>query len=97
MSKILVIEDHSQMRENLALMLEMEGFAVFRAENGHRGIELARSRAPDLILCDVMMPEADGYETLSALRADKRKRSSKASPIATSATFLSARNAESVS
>ena len=58
------------MRENLVLMLEMEGFSVFCAEDGHRGIELARSRAPDLILCDVMMPGLDGHGVLRALRAD---------------------------
>src|SRR5437667_8355398 len=58
------------MRENLALMLEMEGFAVSRAEDGNRGSELARSQAPDLILCDVMMPGVDGHDVLRALRAD---------------------------
>src|SRR5438445_8357900 len=70
MHRILVIEDHAPMRENLVLMLEMEGFAVFWAEQGRRGVELARSQAPDLILCDVMMPELDGYGVLQALRAD---------------------------
>jgi DNA-binding NarL/FixJ family response regulator len=58
------------MRENLALMLEMEGFAVSRAEDGQRGLELARSHVPDLILCDVMMPGLDGHGVLKALRAD---------------------------
>src|ERR1051326_8041567 len=70
MSKILVIEDHFQMRENLALMLELEGFAVFHAEDGQHGLELARSHAPDLILCDVMMPGLDGHGVLRALRSD---------------------------
>jgi len=70
MSKILVIEDHFQMRENLALMLEMEGFEVSRAEEGNSGLELARSWSPDLILCDVMMPGLDGHSVLRALRAD---------------------------
>jgi len=69
-TKILVIEDHHQMRENLALMLEMEGFAVSGAEDGNRGLELARSWSPDLILCDVMMPGVDGHDVLRALRAD---------------------------
>jgi len=58
------------MRENLALMLEMEDFAVFHAEDGHRGLELARCQVPDLILCDVMMPGLDGHGVLRALRAD---------------------------
>jgi len=70
MKKILLIEDHPPMRENLVIMLEMEGFEVRCAEQGRRGLELARSVAPDLILCDVMMPELDGYGVLQALRAD---------------------------
>ena len=70
MTKILIIEDNPQMRENLALMLEMEGFAVSRAEDGQRGLEVARSHPPDLILCDVMMPGLDGHGVLKALRAD---------------------------
>ena len=70
MSRILIIEDNPHMRENLALMLEMEGFAVSRAEDGQRGLELARSHVPDLILCDVMMPGLDGHGVLKALRAD---------------------------
>ena len=70
MQRILIIEDHRQMRENLALMLEMEDFAVFHAEDGHRGLELARCQVPDLILCDVMMPGLDGHGVLRALRAD---------------------------
>ena len=68
--KILLIEDHAQMRENLILMLEMEGFAVVSAEQGLRGLQLARSHAPDLILCDVMMPGLDGHGVLQALRAE---------------------------
>ncbi len=70
MKKILIIEDSSQMRANLILMLEMEGFVVFSAEDGYRGVELARNKAPDLILCDIMMPGLDGYGVLQALRAD---------------------------
>jgi DNA-binding NarL/FixJ family response regulator len=70
MKKILVIEDHLPMRENLVLMLEMEGFSVLSAEDGLSGIEMARGRGPDIILCDVMMPGLDGYGVLAALRAD---------------------------
>jgi DNA-binding NarL/FixJ family response regulator len=70
MKTILIIEDQRQMRENLTLMLEMEGFAVLPAADGRRGIELAASRTPDLILCDVMMPELDGHSVLEALRGD---------------------------
>src|SRR5690242_13820786 len=67
---ILLIEDQVVMRENLTLMLEMEGFEVMQAEHGRAGLELARMRVPDLILCDVMMPELDGYGVLQALRAE---------------------------
>lgn len=68
MNKILVIEDNVQMRTNLALMLEMEGFAVFCAGDGLSGVELARRRQPDVILCDIMMPGLDGHGVLKALR-----------------------------
>jgi len=51
-------------------MLEMEGFAVIWADQGLRGLQLARSHAPDLILCDVMMPGLDGHGVLQALRAE---------------------------
>jgi DNA-binding NarL/FixJ family response regulator len=70
MNKILIIEDQPQMRRNLAFMLEMEKFAVLTAENGRQGLELARQHAPDLVICDVMMPELDGYAVLQALRAE---------------------------
>ena len=67
---ILLIEDQAAMRENLALMLQMEGYMVVEAENGKIGVEKARKQIPDLILCDVMMPELDGFGVLQALRAD---------------------------
>jgi DNA-binding NarL/FixJ family response regulator len=68
MSKILVIEDQPQMRKNLVTILELEGFQVVSAENGRRGVELAKAELPDLILCDVMMPELDGFGVVAALR-----------------------------
>lgn len=67
---ILLIEDQAAMRENLTLMLQMEGYMVVEAENGKIGVEKARKQIPDLILCDVMMPELDGFGVLQALRAD---------------------------
>ena len=70
MKKILLIEDHPQMRENLQLMLEMEGYVVVVAGDGRRGIEVARRELPDVILCDVMMPELDGFGVLQTLRGD---------------------------
>ena len=69
MSKILVIEDEQYIRENIAEMLEAENFTVIEAENGKRGVDLAQKSLPDLILCDVMMPELDGYYVLSEVRS----------------------------
>lgn len=70
MPLILIIEDEPQTRENLALILEMEGFNVLTAGDGREGIEAARRVRPDLILCDIMMAELDGYGVLRELRAD---------------------------
>src|SRR5215510_6051602 len=71
MKKILVIEDQAPMRRNIALLLEMEGFQVVTAENGASGIATARKESPDLVLCDVTMPELDGYGVVQALRAER--------------------------
>ncbi len=69
MKRILVIEDQAPMRRNLALMLEMEGFEVHTAENGRIGVEAALAHRPDLVICDVMMPELDGHAVVQTLRA----------------------------
>jgi DNA-binding NarL/FixJ family response regulator len=70
MKKILVIEDEPEMRRNLTTILRLEKFHPLPAENGRVGVELAKKEKPDLILCDVMMPELDGYGVIAALRAD---------------------------
>jgi DNA-binding response OmpR family regulator len=70
MTRILIIEDQREMRENLATILEMEHYTVLRAANGREGLDLARAEPPDVILCDVMMPELDGHAVLRALRGD---------------------------
>ena len=70
MKKILVIEDHALMRRNVVTILTMEGYTAISAPNGREGLTLARSEAPDLILCDILMPELDGHQVLAALRAD---------------------------
>ena len=72
MNKILVIEDETETRDNLVLMLEMEGFKALSAPNGMAGVELAKKELPDVILCDVSMPKLDGYGVLEALRADEK-------------------------
>src|SRR5580765_7036242 len=68
--KILVIEDEPEMLYNLVSILRLEKFEPIAAENGRAGVAAARREKPDLILCDVMMPELDGYGVLAALRAD---------------------------
>jgi len=70
MKKILVIEDEPEMRRNLTTILRLEKFQPLDAENGRIGVEMAKREKPDLILCDVMMPEMDGYGVIAALRAD---------------------------
>ena len=67
MKKILIIEDHEDIRENLAEILDLAGYETFTAENGKMGVEIAEKERPDLVLCDVMMPVLDGYGTLSIL------------------------------
>jgi anti-anti-sigma factor len=68
MTTILAIEDEVSIRANLQDILELEGFDVLTAANGKVGVELARSHRPDLIICDVSMPELNGYDVLMALR-----------------------------
>lgn len=70
MKKILVIEDEPEMRRNLLTILKLEKFQPIGAENGRVGLEVVKREKPDLILCDVMMPELDGHGVLSALRED---------------------------
>ncbi len=65
--KILVIEDNSEVRENLEEILELSGYQVLLAEDGKVGVELALNEQPDLILCDVMMPRLDGFGVLNIL------------------------------
>jgi DNA-binding response OmpR family regulator len=69
MTKILIIEDTVQLRESVADALELEGYEVIQAGNGEIGIRLAMEHMPDLILCDIVMPEMDGYDVLQSLKA----------------------------
>ena len=70
MKRILVIEDEPEMRRNISALLRYHEYQPLEAENGRTGVELARREKPDLILCDVMMPELDGYGVLQALQQD---------------------------
>lgn len=67
MKKILIIEDNTDVRENLEEILELSGYVVTSAPNGKEGVSKAQSELPDLILCDIMMPELDGYGVLHIL------------------------------
>src|SRR5690606_35960882 len=66
-TKILIIEDNLDIREGTTEILELAGYEVIAAENGKIGVELAQSNLPDLIICDIMMPELDGYGVLYLL------------------------------
>jgi DNA-binding NarL/FixJ family response regulator len=74
MKKILIIEDEPTTRDNLCEILVMEGFTPLAAANGNIGVTTALRELPDLILCDVTMPELDGHGVLSALRAEAATR-----------------------
>jgi DNA-binding NarL/FixJ family response regulator len=70
MKKILVIEDEPDMRRNICALLRYNDYKAIEAENGRQGVELAHRDKPDLILCDVMMPELDGHGVLRILQQD---------------------------
>lgn len=67
MKKILLIEDNKDVRENTAEILALAGYNVFTARNGKEGVEAAQKEAPDLVICDIMMPVLDGYGVLHLL------------------------------
>ncbi len=65
--KILIIEDNDDIRESSIEILELAGYEVLEAQNGKIGVDLAQRHLPDMILCDIMMPELDGYGVLYLL------------------------------
>ncbi len=68
MKTVLVIEDEAQTRNMFLRCLEFEGFSAFGANDGSQGLTLAQTHQPDLVVCDIMMPDMDGYSVLSTLR-----------------------------
>ncbi len=72
MKKILLIEDDTILRENTAELLELSNFEVLTASNGKLGVIAAKEYLPNVILCDIMMPELDGYGVLDALSKDEK-------------------------
>ena len=71
MRKLLVIDDHDDIRENIAEILTLAGYAATTAANGKKGVEAALKDRPDLVICDIMMPELDGYGVLHLLRKNE--------------------------
>jgi two-component system alkaline phosphatase synthesis response regulator PhoP len=86
MTRVLVIEDSTDLAEGLRYNLELEGYAVKVAEDGNTGLACAREWQPDLVILDLMLPGIDGYQVLRSLRADGRQ---------TPVLILSARGEES--
>src|SRR4026209_642317 len=75
MKSILVIEDNKDIRENTAEILDLAGYKTFTAENGKKGVDIAIREKPDIIVCDIMMPELDGYGVLHLLRKNETTQS----------------------
>lgn len=71
MKSVLVIDDNADIRDNTAEILDLAGYKTFTAENGKRGVDLAVKEKPDVIVCDIMMPELDGYGVLHLLRKNE--------------------------
>jgi len=70
MKKILIIEDHPDMRELLTWQVELMGFAALTAKQGSEGLEKAESENPDLIILDIMMPGIDGWQAARELKGN---------------------------
>ncbi|WP_405223985.1 response regulator [Dokdonia sp. Asnod1-B02] len=70
MKKVLLIEDDMALRENTAELLELSNYEVTTAPNGRIGIDLAIANPPQIVVCDIMMPEVDGYGVLEALSSN---------------------------
>lgn len=72
MQKILIIEDEQILRQQIVRLLQLEGFEAMEATNGRIGVELAIKNPPDLIICDILMPELDGFGVLQSVRENAR-------------------------
>ncbi|NJM26610.1 MAG: response regulator [Bacteroidia bacterium] len=72
MKRILLIEDNADVRENTGEILSLANYEVLTANNGKEGVERAQLELPDLIICDIMMPELDGYSVLHILSKNEK-------------------------
>ena len=70
MKTILVVDDEENIRDLATMYLQKEGYAVITAVDGEEGLEAARSKKPDLVVLDVMMPRMDGLDVCRALRRE---------------------------
>lgn len=70
--RILVIDDDARLREHYREILKLEGYEVAEARNGREGVDRARREPPDLVLCDITMPEMNGHRVLETLRGEPR-------------------------
>lgn len=70
MARILIIDDNTDFRVMLRVMLESAGYAVLEAANGVEGIQAYRKQRPDLVLCDIIMPDKEGLETIREMRRE---------------------------
>jgi two-component system, OmpR family, alkaline phosphatase synthesis response regulator PhoP len=68
--RVLVVEDDTSIMLGLQINLEAEGYIVLAAEDGERGLEIAREERPDLVILDVMLPKMNGFQVLQAIRGD---------------------------
>ncbi|MBO6517990.1 MAG: response regulator [Bacteroidia bacterium] len=73
-NKVLIIDDEAGIRESIADILTVSGYSVLQAKSGKMGLEMASREMPDLVLCDIMMPEMDGFEFLTYLKANQTTR-----------------------
>ena len=67
-----MIDDEAKLRKQFSALLSLEGFSVIEARNGREGVELAQREQPDLVLCDITMPEMNGHRVIESLRADAK-------------------------
>ena len=75
MEKILIIEDETSLQKAMVDMLKISGYNAIGALDGERGLELARSEKPDLILLDIILPKMNGFDVLKTLKADEGTKS----------------------
>jgi len=67
---VLIIEDEKQVRESIVDILQLKGYSTLEASDGTIGFELAKKHIPDVVLCDIMMPFMNGFETISKFKSN---------------------------